>query len=362
VAAVFASDDESNPAGESLPGELLPVQLPSLDEGIVLSVSWGAIEGAHGYRVYRSPTAGAAADAMELLGEVACGAPDELCDCAANVEQCSFTDDGTGSTMSATTPLPNGSLGVWHAIDGATRCEDADCALGTPREGLVMVAIRDQTEVETLTDLYYLYALGGRDASGTYLATIELATVTVSLATSTEPERQTVADWVGAGDTLSSPRADLGAWVMNAESSSVIRSSGTPQDTWLYVGGGRTTAGALTRDNEASLIGASGALTGLSTTDGLNADLAGFGTGASNDQLYTFGGQTSSNGSSAALCPSIGMGCGALPDLQPGAFNSLAQAATQRMFMGHTQESAFFFLVGGYNGTTAVATTQRTVQ
>jgi hypothetical protein len=142
----------------------------------------------------------------------------------------------------------------------------------------------------------------------------------------------------------------------------VIRSSGTPQDTWLYVGGGRTTAGALTRDNEASLIGASGALTGLSTTDGLNADLAGFGTGASNDQLYTFGGQTSSNGSSAALCPSIGMGCGALPDLQPGAFNSLAQAATQRMFMGHTQESAFFFLVGGYNGTTAVATTQRTVQ
>ncbi len=362
VAAIFASDDASNPGGESLPGELLPVQLPDRDENIVLSLSWNEIDGAHGYRVYRTPIADSAADQLELLGEITCGTlPTDLCDCGTDADQCKLTDDGTVATTSATTPLPTGSLGVWHAVDGADRCEDASCELGTAREGLVTVAVRDRTEVDALTDTYYLYAIGGRDAAGTYLSTIELATVTVTLATNTEPEMQTVTDWISGGDTLSSPRADLGAWVMNAESASVIRSSGSPNDVWVYIGGGRTTGGVFDRDVEASLVGASGTLATLVATDGLNGDLAGLGTGASNGQLYTFGGQTSANGSSASLCAGGG-GCGALPDLRPGAFNSLAQAATQRMFMGFTQESAFFFLVGGYSGTTAVATTQRTVQ
>jgi len=139
VAALFAGDDPNNPGGESLPGELLPVQLPAVAQKIVLTLTWDALPSAHGYRVYRSPIAGDGADQLELLGEISCGAANELCDCGTTPEQCQLTDDGTVPTTSASTPLPAGSLGVWHGADGA-RCSDADCALATAREGHATVA------------------------------------------------------------------------------------------------------------------------------------------------------------------------------------------------------------------------------
>jgi hypothetical protein len=358
VAALFPDDDPSNPGGESLAGELLPVQLPDRDEKIVLTLTWTEIPGAHGYRVYRTPAAGAGAGNLELLAEQTCGAAGTgLCDCGTTPEECQFTDDGTETTTASETPLPAGSLGVWHAVDGA-RCEDADCALGTAREGLVTVAVRDRVETDALNDTYYLYAIGGRDAGGTYLASVELATVTVTLATATAPELQTVADFVSAGDSLLSARADLGAWVMSAESSAQIRTSGTPNDVWIYAGAGRTAAAGFDRSIEASLVGAGGALS-FSDVGNVNNDLAGFGAGASNDQLYTFGGQPSGGGTSAVLCDGSG-GC-SLPELR--SFNALGGAASvDRMFMGYTQESAFYFLVGGHDGVTTLNTSERTVQ
>jgi len=347
VSAVFPADDGSNPGGEALAGEIFSVQLPDRDEGILLTLDWEHVPGASGYRVYRSPAADAAASELELLAEVDGG------------DTLSFIDDG-GATDSAGTPLRAGSLGKWHTIDGA-RCSDANCALGTPREGLVTVAVRDRLETSATTDTYYLYAVGGRDDGGAYLDTIELAVVTVTLATASAPEMQTVADFIDAGDTLSSPRADLGAWLMNAENSSIIRGSGSPNDQWLYLGSGRTTGDAFDRGLEGSLVGSDGTLTGLTATDQINGDLMGLGCGMANDQLYTFGGQSTSDGSSAKLCDGGG-GCTPLPDLQPGAFNSLAEAATRRMFMGYAQESAFFFLAGGHSGTATLSTTEQTVQ
>jgi hypothetical protein len=359
VAAIFPTDDPSNPGGESLPGEALPVDLPARPEGIVLTLRWQGIAGAHGYRVYRSPAAGDDVDQVELLGEVTCGVlATDTCDCGADPTQCQLTDDGTAVTNAAETPMPEGSLGVWHSADNA-RCASANCALGTAREGLVTVAVKDRTEMVAATDVWYLYAIGGRDGSGSYLGTFEVATVTVTLADGT----QTVDDWVAGSDTLSSPRADLGAWVMSAENSAEIRGSGSPNDVWVYIGSGRTTGNAFDRNLEAGLLGASGSLGTLQDVGSdLNGDLAGLGCGMSNDQIYTFGGQATSNGTSAELCDGVGGGCAAIPELEPGAFNALGAAATDRMFMGYTQESAFFFLVGGHDGNNTLATSEQTVQ
>ena len=358
VAAIFPTDDAWNPGGESLPGEVLPVQLPDRSEGIVLGLTWEEIQGAHGYRVYRSPLAGDTVDEVELLAEVTCGAlPTDTCDCATNPTECQLSDDGTLSTMPGETPMPEGSLGVWHQVDG-TRCASGDCLLGTAREGLVTVAARDRLEAVAESDVWYLYAIGGRDAAGNYLATVEVARIVVTHADGSHA----VSDFSSAGmDTLSSPRADLGAWVMNEDNTAAIRASGTPEDVWVYVGSGRTTGGASDRNLEASLVGANGVLASFIATDDLSADLTGLGTGAANGQLYSFGGQTSANGASAQLCAGGG-GCGLLPDLQPGAWNSLAAATTDRMFMGYAQESAFFFLAGGHDGVSTLATTQKTVQ
>ena len=128
VAALYPTSDPSNPGGEALAGELLPVQLPDRDEKIALSLTWDLVPGASGYRVYRSKSANAGADELELLAEVAGGTT------------VSYTDKG-GKTMAGKLPLAPGALGVWHAVDGA-RCSDSNCALGTKREALASVAVQ----------------------------------------------------------------------------------------------------------------------------------------------------------------------------------------------------------------------------
>ncbi|HEX7479325.1 MAG TPA: hypothetical protein VF331_16095 [Polyangiales bacterium] len=311
--------------------QLPVVQLPNRTAGIVLTLTWSRIANAHGYRVYRSPTAGSGASTMQLLGELSCAAG--VCDCTANPTQCKLKDDGTMTTTAGKTPLPPGSVGVWHAVDGAVRCTTTDCKLGTSRESHSTVAVQKPTDPTK----YYLYGFGGRDASGTYLDTYEVAAVTVDPAT----EAQTVADWAAGGSTLSSPRAELGVWVMDAENSSIIRKSGTPTDVWFLVGSGRTTGGTIDSSLQAGQLQANGTLGAFIATSSLKSALAGLGVGASNDQLYTFGGQSGlANGTSAHLCASNGnpAGCsGGIPALPNNAFNSLGSAATQRQYMGYTQ-------------------------
>jgi hypothetical protein len=296
---------------------------------------------------------GAAADALQLVGEISCGTgPNALCDCAADPAQCRFKDTGA-ATMSSKTPLPAGSLGVWHAVSGA-RCSSANCALNTAREGLAISALENPAD----PNQWFVYAFGGRISGGTYLDTYEVATITLSA----NGGVQTVADWVAGADTLEVPRADHGVWVMSKHNSQVIAGSGSANDVWIYVGGGRTTAGATNINLEAGKLASNGQLAAFVSTDPLKGALVGFATGASNDRLYTFGGISgSADGTSAQLCDGTGA-CAALPDLKSGAFNALGSATTKRMYGAAAQESAFFFVAGGHDGQSAILSTQTTVQ
>jgi hypothetical protein len=351
VSALRPAADLDNPGGETLSGELLPVALPERMEKIALTLKWAQVTGAHGYRIYRSPQPDAAADSLQLLGEITCGAANDTCNCNSDPTRCQWQDTGA-ATMASGTPLPAGSLGVWHAVDGA-RCTSGDCLLGTAREGLVVSAINNPGNANE----WYLYAFGGRNGSGAYLDTYEVARVTIA-----SDGAQTVGDFAPGGDTFGVPRADHGVWVMSKYNSNIIASSGSPNDVWVYVGGGRTTGDAVNQTLEAGKLGSNGILNAFVSTDSLNGALVGFGAGASNDQLYTFGGISgTADGTSASLCNGMGS-CGPLPDLRAGAFNSLGAATTHRVFTGSTQESAFFFVAGGHDGASAIKSSQRTVQ
>ncbi|HKP64903.1 MAG TPA: IPT/TIG domain-containing protein [Polyangiales bacterium] len=348
VSAVRSSGDLDNPGGETLAGELLPVQLPERAEKIAVSLKWNEVAGSHGYRIYRSPQPNAAADSLQLLGEITCGAAGDSCNCTSDPSRCRWLDDGA-ATQASGTPLPAGSLGAWHAVDGA-RCASGDCLLGGPREGVAVTALESPANASQ----WFLYAFGGRNASGTYLDSYEVATVSIA-----GDGSQTVADFAPGSDTLAVPRADFAVWVMSKKNSNVIAGSGTPDDVWVYAGGGRTTGDATNNTLEAGKLGASGVLNAFVAADPLKGGLVGFGNGASNDQLYTFGGiSNNADGTSAELCST--MNC--LPALKPGAFNSLGSATTRRMFTASTQESAFFFVAGGHDGSNAIKSSQRTVQ
>jgi hypothetical protein len=356
VAAIFPSDNANNPGGESLTGELLPVSLPTRTEKIALTLTWSPVAGAHGYRIYRSPTPGAAGSSLQLLAEKTCGAtPTSICDCNSDPTQCRIDDTGT-TVPAGNGPLAPGSLGTWHAVTGA-RCSSGDCLLASAREGLATVAVRNPSDANT----YYLYAIGGRNGSGTYLNTYEVATVTLS-----GSNTQTVADWIAGSHTLSSPRAELGAWVASANNSNIIRSSGTPNSVWIYLGGGRTSAVAVDTAVEAGQLQVGGDLGTFVTANvtSLKSSLAGFGVGAANDRLYTFGGSaTAADGTSASLCSGSGGGCaGGLPGLPNNAWNSLGSATTSRIYMGAAQESAFFFVTGGWFNGATLTSTEQTVQ
>ncbi|HKP62861.1 MAG TPA: IPT/TIG domain-containing protein [Polyangiales bacterium] len=351
VSALRPSGDLHNPGGETLGGELLPVQLPERAEKIALTLKWNEVAGAHGYRIYRSPQPNAAADSLQLLGEIVCGAAGDSCNCGSDPSRCRWLDDGA-ATQASGTPLPAGSLGVWHAVDGA-RCTSGDCLLASAREGAAVTAFENPANASQ----WFLYAFGGRNASGTYLDSYEVATVTIA-----SDGSQTVADFAPGTDTLAVPRADFAVWVMSKHNSNEIASSGTPDDVWVYAGGGRTTGDATNLTLEAGKLGAAGILNAFVATDPLKGALVGFGSGASNGQLYTFGGIAgNSDGTSAQLCDGMGS-CGALPDLKSGAFNALGAATTRRMYTGSAQESAFFFVAGGHDGSNAIKSSQRTVQ
>jgi hypothetical protein len=317
VAAVFAADDARNPGGESLPGEVLVVQLPEIP-GLQITLSWEAIPGAVGYRVYRTAVAGEGVDAVRLIAEVA---------------EPRFTD--AGAEAGEASPLPPGSLGVWHEAG----------RLNAAREAAAVVSVPDAAGG-------WLYVFGGRGAGGV-LNTYEVTRIDDSDAIG--------AFQVGAS-TLSPARAELGATVMYHSDVAVIP-EGTP---WIFVGPGRTNGG-YSRAVDAAAVEADGSLTFIAT-DAVSGDFAGYGVGSANGFMFLFGGRggPTDGGISGELCRSaMDPGCNQAPNEPPDLrnWNNLGVRLTgPRQFMGSAQESAFFFVAGGTDGAQALATVDQTVQ
>ena len=317
VAAVFAADDPRNPGGESVPGEVLVVQLPEI-AGLQITLTWEEIPGAVAYRVYRTGVAGEGVDAVRLLAEVA---------------EPRFTD--AGAEAGDETPLPPGSLGVWHTAG----------RLATAREAAAVVAVPDAAGG-------WLYVIGGRGAGGA-LDTYEVTRVDLDDAVG--------AFRVGASH-LSPGRAELGAVVVTHADIAVVP-EGEP---WIFVGPGRT-GGGVSRAVDAAAVEPDGTLTFIAT-DEVSGDFTGYGMGAANGFLFVFGGRggPSDGGISGELCRSAqDPGCGRDPSEPPDIrnWNNLGvRLTTARQSMGSAQESAFFFVAGGTDGARALASTDQTVQ
>jgi hypothetical protein len=292
------------------------------------------VPNAVGYRIYRTRQAGDGVDTVVHLADTLGGASTR------------FVDDGA-EPISAETPLPPGSLGRWYLAG----------TLGTPR---VSAGVVSTPAPAVEGGGAYLYAFGGRSADGQPLATYEYAHVTLD-----ERDNARLEAFTAGPQTLGAARADLVALHVSDLDNPAVP-VGTP---WIFIGPGRTADG-FARTVEAGAVGPGGALTAIIATDSVSADLAGYGAGAANGFLFCFGGRAGladDTGISAEMCRSSNdPGCGAAPNEPPDLrnWNNLGtRLQVARAFPGTTEESAFFFVIGGVDGAgRALRSTERNVQ
>lgn len=324
VSALFPTTDASNPGGESLAGELFNVELPAVPELLALTLSWAAVPGASGYRLYRTPSPDLGAGALELLVELAGGA------------STNYVDDGTGTSNPAVTPMPQGSLGVWHALPGA--------ALGTPRAAQATLAVPTGTPGS-----FFLYAVGGRTTGDTVIGTGEVTTITVAGNGS-----QTVAAWAPLTASVSPARQQLVAFSISPADTPT---AGT--DTFLFFGAGRRGNGQVDNTVEAAARSGTGNITTFTNVSGPNPARVGAAGLGANGFLFYFGG---ANGSASNNDLSTEL-LDASPTLDN--WNGLGGGGmlTPRIYLSAALESAFIFVGGGVDNTaTPLASIEQTVQ
>jgi hypothetical protein len=320
VAPVFSDTDENNPGGEGLPGEVLNVQLPQVDQGIVLTLTWEPITDAVGYRVYRTPAPDVSVDQMQLLAEVS------------GQSNVTLTDDGTVATT-AEAPLPSGSLGVWH-VAGTLR---------KAREAHATVAVTDPNNPARV----FLYAVGGRDDVGEH-ADGDVAVITIA-----GDGDQSVGAFADIGATLTPARAELAGFVITAADSPNVGAT----EAFLYFGSGRE--GNQNRNVvEGGVVGTDGAVATLTTLTNSSPVKVGAGALSANGFLFLFGGSNQSANGPDAAAELVGPGVTLSNWTGPGG----GSLTIPRIYMGTAKESAFFFVAGGDDGDGPTTSVEQTVQ
>lgn len=306
VAALYDTADVSNPGGESLPSDPFVITLPDTGD-LAVGLSWFPVDGAIGYRVYRSLAADTDGD-LAWIGDTTLP---------------SFRDEGAAADTTRT-PLPEGALGEWASLPVLLDARESPCVAVAPDP------IPDP-------EIVYLYAAGGRAPDGSALDTVEVLDVTV-----VRDGEHRAGAWRDAGVTLSDPRWACGAWTVDASRHSVVEAD----ETWLYFGGGETgsrTVGTV----DAGQVGAGGALVGWGEIDSMSPARSGFAVASASDFLYGFGG---SNGDPSQSGVSAELGIEPLPEVRN--WNSLGTSlAVARRLAGSAQESAVIFVIGGETDT-----------
>jgi hypothetical protein len=315
VAALYDPTDLGNPGGESLPSDPIRVALPDLGGLLQPILGWTAVDGAVGYRVYRTPNAGDPSSAVEWLGDVVSTA---------------FTDVGDATTPGAG-PLEAGALGAWAQL----------ASLTVDRESPCLAVIPDPFPDP---NVIYLYAAGGRSAAGAVLDSLEVLPVTV-----VSEHEQVAGTWSPSPLALSEARYQCAGYGVDSSLHSVV----DPGVGWVYFAGGLDDAERTTGTVDGGQITAGGGLTDWQTIDAISPTRAGFAYASASDFLYLFGGQNAvpnKTGTSGQLT------LASLPDVEN--WNSLGNSLSEDRYLpGSAQESAVIFVIGGETDSSAASAT-----
>lgn len=312
VAATYPATDPSNPGGESLPSEPFSLRIPSGTDPLAVTLGWRPVDGASGYRVYRS----AAAD--DPVGQEVW---------LADVTDATFTDDGVPADPSVS-PLIDGALGVWTTVSSLTTARQSPCAV-----------VAEDDSVDPV--IWRIYVAGGLSSAGAALSSIERVDVTIVSAT-----EQNVGAWTALSQRLSVAREQCGAYGLT----SALHSTVADGDTWLVFAGGLAGKKA-TGAADAGKVADDGSLSSWQVIDTMSPARAGFGAAAASDFLYAIGGHggaPSASGASAELTT--------VPTVRN--WNNLGVSmTTARYLAGSAQESALILEIGGQTDTAAASST-----
>ena len=315
VAATYDPTDLGNPGGESLPSDPIQVNLPDVADLLQPRLSWTPVDGAVGYRVYRTPKAGSSSSNTEFLGDVA---------------GLSFTDVG-GSTTPGLPPLEPGALGAWAPIADLSISRESPCLAVIP---------------DPFPDPYvqYLYAAGGKDELGGVADSVEVLPITI-----VSDREQVAGTWSTSPIALSEPRYQCAGYGVDSSRHSVV----PPGVSWVYFAGGLDDADRSTGTVDAGRVVAGGGLTDWQTIDTFSPTRVGFAYASASDFLYLFGGQ---NGAPNQSGTSGQITVDSLPDVEN--WNSLGNALSEDRYLpGSAQESAVIFVIGGQTSTDAASRT-----
>ena len=335
VSALFAANDASNPGGESLPGDYLSIRFPKNVAALDATLTWPPVAGAVKYRLYRTKTAGDKASLLQVLAEVPAPA-----DPTATV---TYKDIGA-APISTGTPMPDGSLGVWHQV-------------GTLPEGTIG-ASSGTVHVGQSGNTYHWYVMGGQtnfNRKDAGKRTVSMCTVVVTPENGMAREGQAVPSCAptstqtptgfnfGKVSTLTT-----GADGINIGDKTLIASAGGINFGNAY---GAYHAGS-----------ASGALQGWAT--GGKLAVQGHCQFNANGFVYIMGGGTTRDGFQAKTT-SLGT-FSAVSGNRVSKFNAMGAAKTDRIWAACETFNAYFFMSGGYglvlNGAGGGSKVQNTIE
>lgn len=311
VSAFFDDTNLDNPGGEALPSDELVVSL-SRPSGVKLA--WEAVEGAAGYRIYRTATPNGRSTTEVFLAQV-------------EANTLSFVDDGSLSVDSQRSPLRLGSTGVWVTLPEKLRRarRGANTLVGTDPNGVS-----------------FAYALGGYGDCGGGIGEMNCVEYAKY-----DAATKTLGAWTESAQTMVSPRYLAGGCVGEHGKDPQIPDG----ESWFYLSGGSN----ATANFESAQVSTGGELSVWSALAPPVSAEPGERTGHRMEMvanaMFVMGGVAGASASgdplgNAQFSQKFDSG----PQDRSNFSNSTAELAVPRSHFGSVVESGMFYAVGGASG------------
>jgi len=322
VSATFPSNDPVNPSGESLPGEILTLQIPNIPEALnkapTLTLTWDPIARATGYRVYKTPSAGSDPSTLALLG---------------TTSTTDFTDDGMATPDSQQTPLPVGSIGKWATLPPLNVARSGHGAVVTPSS-------LNPNEV-------FLYVFGG--TNGTLLSSYEYIKGTV-----VGDDHVFSGSWTLVEGFLTTARTNLNAITLVQKD---VPLGIFANETYVFIGSGKIGASNTREIILAPIQYSNGQLITGQKLVGSSTDDEGYALYKANEVFYYSGldlVSTAANSGTVGNNGRVGGGCSSncFPSLNNWNSDPQNIITEPRKYPGFAQNAVYFYQTGGFSGTT----------